>query len=35
MYKGYYRERLWEQYTGHTLKDLGDEWQKSLTATPR
>ncbi len=28
--KGYYRERLWEQYTGHPLAKLGDEWQKSL-----
>ena len=29
--KGYYRERLWSTYTGgHTLEQLGDEWQKSL-----
>jgi hypothetical protein len=28
--EGSYREDLWQQRTGHTLAELGDEWKQSL-----
>ena len=33
--KGYYRDRLWQTCTGHTLQQLGAEWQQSLRAATR
>lgn len=35
MREGKYQDELWQQYTGRTVEQLGQEWQKYVAAGPR
>ena len=32
--EGRYREELWQEYTGHEMRELADNWKESLVTPP-